>query len=578
MRLASLCVAAALAALAVLPARVAGIDQITRRGKYLYRPDGTRFYIKGIAYQESAPTESDSETGGFPEPTSFEDPLALPAACTRDVPYLQQLGVNTIRVYSVDSQRDHSSCMRTFEEAGIYVILDLGLPVNGSINRAEPSWDTALLEQYLSTVEAFGQYDNVLAYNVANEVVTTDATTAALPFVRAAVRDVKSYLRSRGRSSLVAYSATDGPSGPSGRRSSVARYLSCGDEAEAVDLLGINSYSWCGNSNAAAAGFDDLASDFEQLPVATYFAEFGCATQGADARPWTEVAALFSPPMTDSFSGGVAFTYFPKDPEAAGRDYGIVAFASDAGNDGDVRQRSDFGALADQFRNATGPAAPPSPEPTTSTTCPSQSDSFLAAEALPPTPDIQLCQCMEDSAWSCLPTTRTAGDSDAIGTLFDSVCGLLDRNDAPVGCDEALTADGAAGVYGNWSMCAPAQRLSWAFDAYWQLFRNEPSANACNFDTQATLRADPTNNDADAAAATASCIAGNQAPTAVFTPQLPSSTASSSGGGSGGSGGGSGGNTGSGASTGGGPDAATAPALSLLAVAAAFGAGAFILL
>jgi hypothetical protein len=30
MRLASLCVAAALAALAVLPARVAGIDQITR--------------------------------------------------------------------------------------------------------------------------------------------------------------------------------------------------------------------------------------------------------------------------------------------------------------------------------------------------------------------------------------------------------------------------------------------------------------------------------------------------------------------------------------------------------------------
>jgi hypothetical protein len=546
------------------------------------------------------------------------------------VPYLQQLGVNTIRVYSVDSQRDHSSCMRTFEEAvsvscscgcslltllrqGIYVILDLGLPVNGSINRAEPSWDTALLEQYLSTVEAFGQYDNVLAYNVANEVVTTDATTAALPFVRAAVRDVKSYLRSRGRSSLVAYSATDGPSGPSGRRSSVARYLSCGDEAEAVDLLGINSYSWlverglaaqpehtltrcrCGNSNAAAAGFDDLASDFEQLPVATYFAEFGCATQGADARPWTEVAALFSPPMTDSFSGGVAFTYFPKDPEAAGRDYGIVAFASDAGNDGDVRQRSDFGALADQFRNATGPAAPPSPEPTTSTTCPSQSDSFLAAEALPPTPDIQLCQCMEDSAWSCLPTTRTAGDSDAIGTLFDSVCGLLDRNDAPVGCNEALTADGAAGVYGNWSMCAPAQRLSWvseprrlaatplttipqAFDAYWQLFRNEPSANACNFDTQATLRADPTNNDADAAAATASCIAGNQAPTAVFTPQLPSSTASSSGGGSGGSGGGSGGNTGSGASTGGGPDAATAPALSLLAVAAAFGAGAFILL
>ena len=30
---------------------VQAISQVTRSGQYLYEPDGSRFYIKGIAYQ-----------------------------------------------------------------------------------------------------------------------------------------------------------------------------------------------------------------------------------------------------------------------------------------------------------------------------------------------------------------------------------------------------------------------------------------------------------------------------------------------------------------------------------------------
>jgi hypothetical protein len=38
-----------------------------------------------------------AHSGGFPEPSSFVDPLALGDACARDVPYLEQLGVNAVR-------------------------------------------------------------------------------------------------------------------------------------------------------------------------------------------------------------------------------------------------------------------------------------------------------------------------------------------------------------------------------------------------------------------------------------------------------------------------------------------------
>jgi hypothetical protein len=71
----------------------------------------------------------------FEEPANFIDPLANGTACQRDLPYLQQLGVNTLRVYSVNASLNHDTCMQAFSGAGIYVmyviILDCQLPVWG---------------------------------------------------------------------------------------------------------------------------------------------------------------------------------------------------------------------------------------------------------------------------------------------------------------------------------------------------------------------------------------------------------------------------------------------------------------
>jgi hypothetical protein len=45
-------VAAAFAVALALSSKVDAIGKITRSGRYLYGADGSRFFIKGVAYQE----------------------------------------------------------------------------------------------------------------------------------------------------------------------------------------------------------------------------------------------------------------------------------------------------------------------------------------------------------------------------------------------------------------------------------------------------------------------------------------------------------------------------------------------
>ena len=72
--------------------------------------------------------------------------------------------------------------------------IDLSLPLNGSFDRNSPAWTTNLQDLYINTINTFSKYDNVLAYNVGNEVVTAANETDALPFIKAAARDIKAYL------------------------------------------------------------------------------------------------------------------------------------------------------------------------------------------------------------------------------------------------------------------------------------------------------------------------------------------------------------------------------------------------
>ncbi|CDS01169.1 related to GAS1-glycophospholipid-anchored surface glycoprotein [Sporisorium scitamineum] len=510
---------ALLALVTLLAQPSATIASVTRRGKYLYQGNN-RFYIKGIAYQESAPiaasTAANDANGGFPEPDSFTDPLALPDACSRDVANFRDLGVNTIRVYSVNSSLNHDACMSTFSNAGIYVILDLALPLNGSINRANPTWDVSLLDLYAQTIDVFTKYDNLLAVNIANEVVNQPSNTNAAPFIKAAVRDIKAYLCSKNSNVLVSYSSTDGEAGATNWRDMLADYLTCGNAATSVDLYGLNSYAWCGNSSYTASGYDTLTSDFSSLPVPAYLSEFGCVRGvGANDRPWIEVSALYSQPMTNTFSGGVAFSYFP---QPSGDNYGLVTVSGNR-----VTLEPDWQTLKRQFANTT--SAPTSAPANASSspsyaTCQGNTDNFLASTVLPPTPSPQLCNCVASSAFSCALNPTAFNSPNIIGTLTGQACSYLGEQGGDCG---PILADGQTGTYGNHSFCTPAQRLEWAMSQYYEM--TGFNAQSCNFAGNASAKNPPTPSASAVNDAFSSCL--SQYPIGVSTPK-PDLSASTS--------------------------------------------------
>ncbi|BEI87921.1 uncharacterized protein CcaverHIS019_0106390 [Cutaneotrichosporon cavernicola] len=503
-------------AASLVPLASAAVSKISRSGKYLYDDAGSRFYIKGVAYQPqgelAVESEANEANGGFPEPSSFYDPLSSEANCTRDIPYLKQLNVNAVRVYSVNSSLNHDACMKILDDAGIYVLLDVSLPLNGSIDRASPSWTTNLLDEYIRTIDAFNKYPNVLAYNIGNEVISTPANTYAAPYVKAAARDIKAYLRSISSNALVGYAAVDGEAS---FRNAVAHYMTCGNDTETIDLYGLNNYQWCGDSSLAESNWNTITQGFSDITVPTYMSEFGCIT--SPPRLWTEVAALLATPVSDVFSGGIAFSYFPTSDG-----YGMTTIDGNT-----VTTNSDFTRLSAQYGNATGPNSPAmSSQQNTAATCPQESASLLATTNLPPTPNPDVCNCLDNSAFSCLVNNATANDPVKVGALINIACDLLAQAGSNVDCT-TIGSNGTTGTYGPLAMCSPDIKLSWAFSAYYML---NPVATSCDFSGNATRNegADAPKTAQDAKIAADNCFAGKSA---VVTPtSSPQSTGDSGGG------------------------------------------------
>ena len=85
-----------------------------RQGTKFFYENGTQFFIVGVAYQPDVNATSTA---------SFVDPLADAQGCERDIPLMQALGVNVIRVYAIDTSQDHSACMNAFADAGMTLSL-----------------------------------------------------------------------------------------------------------------------------------------------------------------------------------------------------------------------------------------------------------------------------------------------------------------------------------------------------------------------------------------------------------------------------------------------------------------------
>ncbi|KAH9819182.1 glycoside hydrolase family 72 /Carbohydrate-binding module family 43 [Melampsora americana] len=448
---------------------------IQRIGRYLYDSEGDRFYIKGVAFQKPGtlnPSSAEhSANGGFPEPSDFIDSLADTTACLNAIKNFKQLAINTIRVYSIDPTKDHTKCMNALDDAGIYVIADTSLPLNGSINRASPSWDVSLMEEYFRQIDNLKSFPNLLAFNVGNEIVTKEANMNAAPFIKASVRETKAYLKSVNSSALVSYASTDGGA----YTIDLAYYLTCGGPETSVDLYGINVYRWCGDSNYQSSGYAAFKDNFKDLTSALYMSEFGCNT--APKRLWTEVKAIYSPLMSDIWSGGSAFSYY-----TSLQGFGLTTTSKGS----DPKTNDDFTRLSQQYSEAKGPNSPRIATAknlaTTSKCKNTQARVGLATDAnLPPTPNPEACACVDDTVSAC--QLKPHRSSAVIGELLDFACSQLGGD----GCDAiASSLNTKTRVSpGILSACSPQTKLNYALSQYYRSQKSSP--RSCDFNGNATL-------------------------------------------------------------------------------------------
>lgn len=467
-------ITSALAGTALLASSVlAQLDPIVIKGsKFFYENNGTQFFMRGVAYQQDIQGGGNGTTSND---LNYRDPLTDAEACRRDVPLLQELQTNTIRVYALNPEEDHTECMQLLTEAGIYVIADLSEP-RTSINRANPRWDSELYKRYTSVVDLMQQYTNTIGFFAGNEVSNEATNTNASAYVKAAVRDTKNYIKEMNyRPMGVGYATND----DAAIRSDMEAYFNCGPTEESIDFWGYNIYSWCGESSFEESGFDQRTLEFSQYTVPVFFAEYGC--NQVQPRPFTEVAALYGEEMTPVWSGGIVYMYFQEANE-----YGLVSI------DGDSASRlEDFTLLSSQIAAITPSGvemAQYSPTNTVASSCPTVGSAWQAASALPPTPDAELCECMA-SAVTC--TVADSVDDEGIETLFGVVCGL------PGDPCAGIAASPSDGIYGAYGMCEGRQQLAFALDTYDRQQRAAGNQNGCDFEGSAVRQS--------TAAATGAC-------------------------------------------------------------------------
>eukprot|EP01117_Protostelium_nocturnum_P016491 TRINITY_DN652_c0_g1_i4.p1 TRINITY_DN652_c0_g1~~TRINITY_DN652_c0_g1_i4.p1 ORF type:complete len:611 (+),score=170.32 TRINITY_DN652_c0_g1_i4:105-1835(+) len=414
------------------------LPRISIKGQRMF--DGEKqFFCRGVAY---APSEN----------SATADPLSDFDAISRDIPVFKQMNVNCIRIYQYLVTSNVQRSLQALDDAGIYVILDLYDP-SDNINREDPSWTTDFYEIMKQKIALVANAPNLLGFIAGNEVTNNVQTTPASAFVKAAIRDVKLYLKSINRSYIpVGYAGAD----DANIIDNMQDFFACGDNSTHVDFYGINVYRWCSNTATFSETYLPVRDKYVDYPVPTILTEFGCIVQGDTryTREWNDVPVIFGTDMNGQFSGGIAYEYHTAAssvrPEG---DYGMTEYNADETvatlkTEG-VSLGAKYGAVVNQAGQSTKSAYNPTPR---AVTCPAASANWMVSpDQLPPTPDTARCACL-DSQFNCRTKVRKMSDvTAAYGTKLGGVIGTICGNN-PAWC-KAIETDTATAEYGRFSMC-----------------------------------------------------------------------------------------------------------------------------
>ena len=248
------------------------------------------------------------------------DPLTS-KSCSRDVPYLKDLHANVVRTYYIDTSKDHSSCTALFAQAGIYVMVDLMAP-GYILNTVNPVWNNVLFKQYTSVIDTMHNYTNLLGFILGDDVVSGISQNDSGPYLKAAVRDMKAYIRQKSyrpipvgsvnsvnNNERAVYISDDQVSQGS---LTFSDYLNCGDKNDDnIDFWGANIRDWCsdtGRNNYTLSSYANATSALSAYLIPGFLAAYGCLE--FVYMDFSEIDVIYGQLMSPVWSGGIFYQYF----------------------------------------------------------------------------------------------------------------------------------------------------------------------------------------------------------------------------------------------------------------------------
>jgi 1,3-beta-glucanosyltransferase GAS1 len=265
---------------------------LTAKGsRFFYENSGDQFFIKGLQYQDFSNDLNSS--------TIIVDPLEDGARCARDIPQFKALGINTLYIVHIRPLSSHTDCMNQLRDAGIYVILNLGGKL-GTESRTF-RWEYPLADRFKTIVAEFAPFPNVLGFRIVGSL------PKFIPFTKAAVRDLKGYLKTENRREIpFGFDSFEGiPNDPQ-----LYEQLSCGGKDVAVDFLFFSpDFEDCLNVSSLRDAMDRVKLTRSPLPLV--LAGSACSMEPEVDRKL--LLSAYSENYLATHSGISLFGYFDND-------------------------------------------------------------------------------------------------------------------------------------------------------------------------------------------------------------------------------------------------------------------------